>query len=277
MIFYIKIIVADKKGVVNVSIVTFVDRQKIFRLFDIKNGELFDYWTSIGKHSHDNTKSIIFDACKIDIENDISYQGLNDQECIEKILDECNLTTILSFLENLVDYFELIMEPLYWCQETANELNDVKQIIERIDCVNSNHLPFCEDLDMELIKKDIEHNMKLGMTELVVDRLHTYSTTYLRKLCKSHNIEIKGNDNYPLDALVGKLNKFYKDENYYDNEFSEFVIKCSISIFNKFNSIRNNNSAAHPNKLLVKKDAELVVKMISSILEYIDKIENRDI
>ena len=67
MIFYIKIIVADKKGVVNVSIVTFVDRQKIFRLFDIKNGELFDYWTSIGKHSHDNTKSIIFMALLISV------------------------------------------------------------------------------------------------------------------------------------------------------------------------------------------------------------------
>lgn len=262
---------------VNVSILTFVDKQKIFRLFDIKNGALFDYWTSTGKHSHDKTKSIIFDTCKIDIENDLSYKGLNDQECIEKIFDECDLMTLVYFLKELVEYFEFLMEPPYWCQETFNELNDVKQIIDRIVCVDSNHLPYCEDLDMELIKKDIERNMKLGMPELAVDRLHTYSTTYLRKLCKSHNIEIKGNNNYSLDALVGKLNKFYKDENYYDNEFGEFVIKCSISIFNKFNSIRNNNSAAHPNKLLVKKDAELVIKMISNILEYIDRIENRDI
>lgn len=259
------------------SILNFVDQQKIFKLFDIHDGMLFFCWTKNGKHSHNKTRSLILDACNIDIENNPSYNCLSDQECIEKILCEGDSLVITNLLNMLIEYFDFLMEPSFWCQETSNEFYEVKQIVNKIYQDACDSLPSIDEYDMTLVKKDIEHNMRTGNPELVIDRLHTYATAYVRKICLLHSIEIINNNNryYPLDTLICSLMQYYGKENYYDNEFSEVAVKCSISVFNKFNLLRNNNSAAHSNNLLNKEDAEFAVKIILNILEYIDKIEEK--
>ena len=258
-------------------ILNFVDQQKIFKLFDIHDGMLFYCWTKNGKHSHDKTRYLILDACSIDIKNNPNYNCLTDQECIEKILYEDDSIAVTNLLNMLIEYFDFLMEPNLWCQETSNDFYEVKQIINKIDHNAFNTLSFIDDKDMILVKKDIEYNMRTGNPELVIDRLHTYATTYIRKICLLHSIDIKNNNNkyYPLDTLVGNLKQYYRKEKYCDNEFCEDAIKYSISVFNKFNALRNNNSAAHSNNLLNKEDAEFAVKILINILEYIDKIEEK--
>ena len=46
-----------------------------------------------------------------------------------------------------------------------------------------------------------------------------------------------------------------------------------ISLFAKYNDIRNDNSYAHPNDVLNKAEAEYVVKTMLSTLQFIMKIE----
>ena len=46
-----------------------------------------------------------------------------------------------------------------------------------------------------------------------------------------------------------------------------------ISLFAKFNDVRNDNSFAHPNDVLEKAEAEYVVKTMLSTLQFITKIE----
>lgn len=258
-------------------ILNFVEQQRIFKLFDIHDGMIFYYFTKNGKHSHDKTRFLIQDACNIDIKDNPDYNFLSDQECIEKIFSEGDSTKIISLINILVEYFDFLMEPNLWCLETSNEFYEVKQIVNKIDQDAYNTLPSIDEHDMALVKKDIEHNMRTGNPELAIDRLHTYATVYLRKICILHSIEIKNNNNcyYPLDTLIGSLMKYYKKGKYCDNEFNEVAVKYSISVFNKFNSLRNNNSAAHSNNLLNKEDAEFAVKIVTNMLEYIDKIEEK--
>ena len=128
-------------------------------------------------------------------------------------------------------------------------------------------------------KEDIEENIKNDKPELVVDRLHTFASEYLRNLCHTHSIETtdsKGNE-YPLHSLAGMLKKWYVDNAYFDSEFAVVAIQNSINLFDKFNGIRNDNSAAHPNDLLSKAEAEYAVRIIANTLTFLDKCEKSKI
>lgn len=51
------------------------------------------------------------------------------------------------------------------------------------------------------------------------------------------------------------------------------AIKNAINIFAKYNDLRNNKSAAHPNQLLQKAEAEYAVKVVADTLMFIDNVE----
>lgn len=78
---------------------------------------------------------------------------------------------------------------------------------------------------------------------------------------------------YPLQSLVGRLKNWYAENHYFDSDFSVVAIQNTINIFDKFNAIRNDQSAAHPNEVLNKAEAMYVVRIVAETLTFIDKIE----
>ena len=48
----------------------------------------------------------------------------------------------------------------------------------------------------------------------------------------------------------------------------------SISLFDSYNSIRNDKSFAHDNNLLDKREAVYVVKILADTIGFIEEIEN---
>lgn len=75
-----------------------------------------------------------------------------------------------------------------------------------------------------------------------------------------------------MHSLVGMLVKKYNQRGILNN-FSETALKQLISIFEKFNDIRNNSSFAHDNEILTKEDAVYVINTIVNLLNYIVYIE----
>lgn len=69
------------------------------------------------------------------------------------------------------------------------------------------------------------------------------------------------------------LAKKYAENKYFESDFVVTSLKMNISIFEKYNSIRNNQSYAHDNDVLNKMEAEFVVKTIANFLCFINKIE----
>lgn len=128
--------------------------------------------------------------------------------------------------------------------------------------------------ELQLLKRDIKKNLRDQQPELALDRLHTLIVKIIRKICETNEVKIldDGNQLYPLHSLIGMLVKKYKHDGKL-NEFSELAIKQSISLFEKFNDIRNNNSFAHDNDILEKEDAKYVINTITSTLNYIIYIE----
>lgn len=152
----------------------------------------------------------------------------------------------------------------WWSDEDNYDYQQIQHIIERLQTLQTVELPK-------------EENIKNDKPELVVDRLHTFASEYLRNLCHTHSIETtdsKGNE-YPLHSLAGMLKKWYVDNAYFDSEFAFVAIQNSINLFDKFNGIRNDNSAAHPNDLLSKAEAEYAVRIIANTLTFLDKCEKK--
>ena len=138
-------------------------------------------------------------------------------------------------------------------------------------------LPEEQGESFEVLSRDIYDALAKGEPVLVLDRLHTYSSKFLRGICYKHGISTDDGtgDNYPLHSLAGMLSKYYKANNVFQSEFIEQAFKMSISSFEKYNAIRNNQSYAHDNDVLNNMEAAYVVKIITATLTLLHEIENQ--
>jgi len=79
----------------------------------------------------------------------------------------------------------------------------------------------------------------------------------VRELCNKHSISY--NKNTPLHSLFGGYVKFLREKKFIESEMSERILKSSISIFEAFNSVRNEKSFAHDNPILDYNESVLFV------------------
>lgn len=262
------------------STLSFIEKQTICRLFGITEGFIFKFWSDKGNHNKSITKELILEACGINIFEDKGYKNLSQQKCVQKIWDECSPQTVAKLLKTLSEYFCFKMGTDWWSDEDNYDYHQVQNIIERLEALPTVELPKEDNIkNLKLLLEDIESNIKNDKPELVVDRLHTFASEYLRNLCHTHSInttDTKGVE-YPLHSLAGMLKKWYVDNGYFDSEFAVIAIQNSINLFDKYNGIRNDKSAAHPNDLLSKAEAEYAVRIIADTLTFIDKCEKSKI
>ena len=129
----------------------------------------------------------------------------------------------------------------------------------------------------KVLHQEIQEKLYQKQPELALDRLHTFATSFLRKICDKYKIDTvnQKDENLPLHNLIGSLVKKYEKENLL-SDFSIRALKMSISIFEKYNDIRNDQSYAHDNeKILNKNEAQFAVTVIINLLNFIDSIENK--
>lgn len=138
-------------------------------------------------------------------------------------------------------------------------------------------LPQAQGESFDILSRDIKDSLSKGEPTLVLDRLHTYSTKYLREICAKHDIETANNkgEGYPLHSLVGSLAKYYEKESMFDSEFVPAALKMTISTFETFNNIRNTKSFAHDNVVLDKAEATYVITIVSATLSFIHEVEDQ--
>lgn len=258
------------------GILNLVEEKTICRLFDIKDGYVFKWCYDKDKYNKNDTQRMILQSCGINIYKDDDYCGLSQEKCIRKIWDEGNPEMIVKLLEALSEYFCFAMGTENWSADDEYDYSQVQEIIQRLKEIPSVELPAKQaSQSLSVILEDIESNFRGQKPELVIDRLHTFTCEYLRKLCVIHEIQTvdsKKNE-LPLHSLAGMLAKWYKQNGYCDSEFTEAACKCSISLFEKYNHVRNDHSAAHPNQLLSKAEAEYVVRIVADTLTFFDKLE----
>jgi len=172
----------------------------------------------------------------------------------------------------------LIVEGSIYMSLQANKEMDYQELreLEKRLMQNPVSIPAAATDTLKLVKEDIERNCNNNTPELALDRLHTFSTGFFRSVCKKHGINTeddRGNE-YPLQSLVGRLKNWYAENHYFDSDFSVVAVQNTINIFDKFNAIRNDQSAAHPNEVLNKAEAMYAVHIVAETLTFIEKIEH---
>ena len=127
-----------------------------------------------------------------------------------------------------------------------------------------------------MLSRDISESLAKNEPELVLDRLHTFSIKFLRDICQKHCIDTSTEDGrkYPIHSLAGSIAKYYEQNNCFKSEFSKKALKMSISLFDSYNAVRNDNSYAHDNDLLNKSEAKYVIRILSDTISFINEIEN---
>ena len=69
------------------------------------------------------------------------------------------------------------------------------------------------------------------------------------------------------------LKKKYEQNALFQSSFTANAIQNSISLFEKYNAIRNNQSYAHDNPILDKMEAEFAVRIMTDVITFIDRAE----
>ena len=136
-------------------------------------------------------------------------------------------------------------------------------------------LPEIKGDTWDVLYADITQALSRNEPTLVLDRLHTFSVKFIRGLCDEKGINTLDNKGHqqPLHSLVGMLAKHYQKNRVFESEFSEQAMKMSISLFDKYNGIRNDQSFAHDNKVLNNAEAMFVVKIMTATISFIYELE----
>lgn len=154
------------------------------------------------------------------------------------------------------------------CRRVAERLLQ-SQPVPEIDAISPN----TGERDFESLAKSVREAIEKNQPETALDRLHTFISKYLRALCDKHAI---AHTKYkPLHSLVGEYVKRLKQGGAIESEMAERILKSTISTFEAFNHVRNDQSFAHDNPVLNYDESLLIFNHVTAIVRFIEAIERR--
>ena len=123
--------------------------------------------------------------------------------------------------------------------------------------------------------EDAEVFIREGKYDSAVDRVHTAFHGYLRQLLTEHSVAYGADDGLP--SLFSKLHGYYGDSIQPADvaERLRTILRSAGGMINAVNELRNNNTIAHPNgQLIQKREAQLVIRMVHAVVDYVEDVEN---
>lgn len=122
--------------------------------------------------------------------------------------------------------------------------------IPRMDAIDK----FARDETLEELVAAIDRDIAANKPAAALDRLHTYCMKKFAHLLQERGVTFDKND--PLQSRVGKYVRALENGREL-REITRRIVKSSISVFEAFNDIRNNESFAHDNDLVDQAEARL--------------------
>lgn len=242
-------------------------------VFDMHGGYVLDF--------SDQTFAEFFeDAFDISIySGKYAYKGSSKAKRLRAFVEVEDAVTVARVLRGLWRYKENLPEKtdLPWAKQLGPK--DIKtpffELLVRLEGENhTSHTDaieqFKRDKTLEELIAAIERDIQAQKPSAALDRLHTYCMKKFSHLLEKRGITCDHND--PLHSRVGKYIKTLEEEHPL-HEISKRIIKSSISIFEQFNDVRNNQSFAHDNDLIGKAEARFVFDAVTAILRFVKTTE----
>lgn len=217
-------------------------------LFEMRSGYVMDF-------SNNTFAQFIGDVINLDVYEGVGYTDYSSKaNKLRQIWlnepDNVVGTLLVALLSHCEDY-KMRRDAL--TEYDAKKISELRLVAERLKGNQLTvELPQKNEETLQTLKEDINSALARNKPELVLDRLHTFSTKLLRQVCSDNGI-ITVNDkgeNLPLQSLAGMLKKKYEQEPIFQSSFSSVAIQNSIMMFDRYNAIRNDHSYAHDNPIL---------------------------
>lgn len=250
---------------------SYQEKLTLEELFGMKSGYVMDFLNG-------SFSDFIRETVGIDVYHDPGYEEYSSKaNKLRQVWDEEPDSVVGTLIEALLSYCEDIkLRENKLTDYARKKIADMLFVANRLKN-NSSHieLPKKQDDTLQTLQDDIDNALARNKPELVLDRLHTFSTKLLRQICTENSIAVTDENGkyYPLHSLAGALRKKYEKDGLFQSSFTLTAIANSISLFDSFNSVRNNQSYAHDNEVLGTIEAEFIVKIMAGFLSFIDKAE----
>lgn len=258
-----------------------IDKVRLETYLDMGGGYVCDF-------SNRTFENFMLENADIEIYNEkYAINGESKANRLRSFWDIGSNFLVAKLLEEMIEYWKIQqtinLESQIFNYGSPKKFNfdlytECKKIVIKIK--NENPIEDVDDLAPESNKKDfiiifqsIKDIIEKNQPEQALDRLHTFVVTYFRELCEKHKILF--DKNTPLHGLFGGYVKFLKKENKIESEMSERILKSSISLFEAFNFVRNNQSLAHSNKILNHEESVLIFNNIKNIFGFVKNIEQK--
>jgi hypothetical protein len=163
-------------------------------------------------------------------------------------------------------------------REVSTLYNECRAIVERllhdVPVIDVDALtPNADGRDFETLAKSVRDSIESNQPEAGIDRLHTFVVKYIRVLCQKHGISTERDK--PLHSIFGEYVKFLKDRGFIESGMTERILKSTISIFEAFNRVRNEQSLAHDNPTLKYEESILILNNVATSIRFLKTVERK--
>lgn len=258
------------------SNLTSTEKQKLEKQFGMGGGYVLDF-------SNRTFAEFILENTELDIDSSDYDYGSNSKanrlrefwkkennyivgKLILELLERWKTNKLTnSFSESITRQEELLFEE---CQKIAVRLKQESSVTE-LEAIQPNN----EDKDFKVLANSIRESIQKNQPEAALDRLHTFTTKYVRQLCNFHGVP--HDRETPLHSLLGGYIKHLTKNKLIESQMTERILKSSISVFEAFNDVRNNKSFAHDNPILNYEESMLIFNDIANVIRFIEIIEKK--
>jgi hypothetical protein len=248
-----------------------IEQRHIETVFQMGGGYVLDFV--------DRTFRDFFAEMRIDID-DAQYRnrGTSKANRLRSFLQSTNNQTagraITRLLEYTADMHERRGEPLP--EAESRSVEKVRAVADRllagspvVDLAAME--PTSPGEEMSLALDSIRASIERNTPEAGIDHLHTLMMHYTRKLCDRHGLAFEQGES--LNGVFGKYVRWLEAQNRLQAPMSLTIMKTSISILEKFNAVRNDQSLAHANPVINKNEAILILSNITALIRFVRSLE----
>lgn len=206
------------------------------------------------------------------------FNGTSKKKRLDALLSTVDGDVAIKVLRRLWDYRATLPESYHESTPESEQQTSARyfEIINKLTAGTSapvveTSAALSDGVALGDVVSAIERDIRAGAHNAALDRLHTYSQKKLRLLFEAKG-ETVGKDE-PLNSRLGKYIKLLNRDGG-RSDMTIQILKNSISIFEKFNGVRNNHSLAHDNDLIEAKEARFIFESVLCVLKFMKSIDN---
>ena len=154
------------------------------------------------------------------------------------------------------------------CRKIINRLEQSSPVaeVEAIAQIANEH-------DLDVVAKAVLDLIEKNELVAGLDRLHTFTTGFLRALCEKRALSVDRGK--PLHSLFGQYVRALHEGGHIQSKMTVSILRALNGPLEAFNDVRNNQSLAHDNTLLNHEEAILIFNHVTSALRFLRSLEKQ--